>query len=71
MYYGNPNAADQQNEEGVWSNNYVGVYHMIEASGSIGNSATSSNDGTRINTPIRATGQLGYGQEFTGGGADD
>jgi hypothetical protein len=71
MYYGNPNAIDQQNVEGVWSNGYVGVYHMLEDSGSINNSASGTNDGTRFNTPIRTTGKVGYGQEFTGSGADD
>jgi hypothetical protein len=63
MHYGNPNAPDQQNIEGVWSNGFVGVYHMVEETGSINNSASSSNDGTRFDTPTRTTGQIGYGQE--------
>jgi hypothetical protein len=71
MYYNNSDASNQENEEGTWSNGYVSVYHMIESSGSIGNSASSSNDGTRVNTPTRDTGYIGYGQNFTGGGSDD
>jgi hypothetical protein len=71
MYYGNSGASDQQNIEGTWSNGYVGVYHMVEDSGSISNSASATNDGTRVNTPVRTNGQIGYGQEFSGGGADD
>jgi hypothetical protein len=72
MYYGNSMMiSPTANPEGVWSNGYVGVYHMMEEIGSINNSASSTNDGTRINTPTRDTGKIGYGQNFTGGGADD
>ncbi|UCG70992.1 MAG: DUF2341 domain-containing protein, partial [Thermoplasmata archaeon] len=71
MHYGNPDALDQQNIEGVWSNGFVGVYHMVEETGNINNSASSTNDGTRVDTPTRTSGQIGYGQEFTGTGADD
>jgi hypothetical protein len=71
MYYGSSDGTDKQNIEGVWRNGYVGVYHMVEESGDINNSASSTNDGTRVNTPIRDAGQIGYGQEFTGSGTDD
>jgi hypothetical protein len=71
MYYNNSDAENQQNPEGVWSNGYVGIYHMIEDTGSIDNSASSTNDGTRVNTPTRIAARIGYGQEFSGGGADD
>jgi hypothetical protein len=71
MYYGNLDAPNQQNIEGVWSNGYVGVYHMVEETGNINNSASSTNDGIRVDTPIRTTGEIGYGQEFTGSGAND
>ena len=33
LYYGNPSAADQQNAAGVWSNGYVGVWHLKEDPG--------------------------------------
>jgi hypothetical protein len=71
MYYGNSGSSNQQNPEGVWSNGFVGVYHMNEATGNINNSASASNDGTRVNTPTRVSSPFNYGQEFTGGGADD
>jgi hypothetical protein len=71
MYYNNSDAINQENEEGVWSNGYAGVYHMVEETGPIGNSASDTNDGTRENTPTRDTGKIGYAQNFSGGGADD
>jgi hypothetical protein len=72
MYYGNSMMiSPTANLEGVWSNGYVGVYHMVEETGSIGNSASSTNDGTRVNTPTRDTGKIGYGQNFTGSGTND
>jgi hypothetical protein len=72
MYYGNSGQTTSlENSTGVWSNGYIGVYHMVEETGNLNNSASSSNDGTRVNTPTRVTGWFGYGQAFTGGGADD
>jgi hypothetical protein len=71
MYYNNSDATNSQDDEELFSNGYVGVYHMDESSGDISNSATSTNDGTRLNTPTQDTGQIGYGQYFTGGGSDD
>jgi hypothetical protein len=44
---------------------------MAEETGDIINSASSTNDGTRVNTPIRTLGQFGFGREFTGSGAND
>ena len=66
MYYGNSGSSNQQNHMGVWSNGYVGVYHMQEATGNINNSAGEFNDGVRYNTPIRNAGKFGYGQNFSG-----
>jgi hypothetical protein len=71
MYYDNSNAINQENEEGVWSNGFVGVYHMVESTGNIVNSASDTNDGTRGDTPTQGTGQIGYGQDFTGSTGDD
>jgi hypothetical protein len=72
MYYGNSGqSTSMEDEEGTWSNGFVGVYHMSEASGSISNSATSSNDGTRGDSPTRVSSRVGYGQEFTGTTGDD
>jgi hypothetical protein len=71
MHYGNPAINSPQNEEGVWKNGYVAVYHMSQDIGSILNSASATNDGTRINTPSRTQGKIGFSQDFTGAGADD
>jgi hypothetical protein len=71
MYYGNSDSIDLQNIVGVWKNGYAGVYHMVEETGTINNSASTTNDGTRVNTPTRFSGHIGYGQEFTGSGEDD
>ena len=30
MYYGNPNATDNQDTENVWDSNYMGVWHLKE-----------------------------------------
>ncbi|UCE75245.1 MAG: DUF2341 domain-containing protein, partial [Methanomassiliicoccales archaeon] len=72
MYYGNSGQSiPTEHSYGVWSNNYVGVYHMLEESGSIENSVSLSNYGTRGDSPIRTSGRIGYGQEFTGSTGDD
>jgi hypothetical protein len=71
MYYNNSEATNSQDDEAVFSNGYVSVYHMDESSGSISNSASSTNDGTRVDTPTQTTGAIGYGQEFSGSGGED
>ncbi|UCE37668.1 MAG: DUF2341 domain-containing protein, partial [Thermoplasmata archaeon] len=72
MYYGNSaQTISTEHSFGVWSNGYVGVYHMLEQTGSIENSVSLSNYGSRGDTPTRITGQIGYGQEFTGSSGDD
>jgi hypothetical protein len=71
MYYNNSNAANQENVNEVWSNGYVGVYHMSEDSGPVSNSVSSSNWGGRVNEPKRTSGFLGYGQEFAGSASED
>ncbi|UCH89237.1 MAG: DUF2341 domain-containing protein [Thermoplasmata archaeon] len=72
MYYGNSDQSlSMENAEGVWSNGFLGVYHMVESSGSISNSATKFNDGTRGDSPTRVSARIGYGQEFTGSTGDD
>ncbi|MEM0492792.1 MAG: DUF2341 domain-containing protein [Candidatus Thermoplasmatota archaeon] len=47
LYYGNPNAENQQNIEGVWDSNYVMIQHLNETTGStILDSTSYNNDGT-------------------------
>jgi hypothetical protein len=71
MYYGKPYTTEPQNSEGVWSNDYVGVYHMTEDFGSIQNSVADSNHGGRYNTPTRTSGQINFAQQFSGNGDGD
>jgi len=33
LYYGNPSCSNQENIEGTWNSDYVGVWHMNETSG--------------------------------------
>jgi len=73
VYYGNSGAADQQNAPGVWSNGYVGVWHLREDPGPGGSGdmkdsravhdATAESDMT---TSDQVAGQIGYGVDFDG-----
>jgi len=51
LYYGNASAGDPNTANGVWDSNYIAVWHMDEASGTIYDSAdaTTSHDST-VNT---------------------
>ena len=57
-------AVDEQNPAGVWSNNYVAVYHMNQPSGNTLDSTKFHNDMSPVNSPINATGQIGAAKEF-------
>jgi len=46
MYYGNPDALNQENSAGVWSNGYVAVWHLDETSGTVYDSTANNYDGT-------------------------
>ena len=48
MYFGNPGAADQQDVEGAWDENYVMVHHLHESSGTHFDSTANNNDSTDI-----------------------
>ena len=79
MYFGNPDATDQQNITGTWddggSNYYSGVWHLEESgngtAGEYKDSTANANNGQGGSgiiggsaTPTRATGKVGYGQSF-------
>ncbi|MHA2332664.1 MAG: DUF2341 domain-containing protein, partial [Candidatus Hodarchaeales archaeon] len=77
MYYSNAVIETQENPEGVWTNDYVGVWHLAESgNGTVGefkDSTSNNNDGTGGGSagisppaypPGQTTGQIGYGQEF-------
>ncbi|MHA2005391.1 MAG: hypothetical protein ACW960_15075, partial [Candidatus Thorarchaeota archaeon] len=36
MHYGNPQAPNQENPNGVWNQNYMGVWHLGETAGGSG-----------------------------------
>jgi len=66
MYYNNPTCSDGQNPAGTWNSNYVGVYHMNDASGNIVDS-TGTQNGVVNGTPgYRETGQFGWAIELDG-----
>jgi len=55
MYYGNPDASDQQNKAGVWDSNYKLVLHMDETTGQHIDSSASGNDSTSINVTTQGS----------------
>ncbi len=68
MYYGNAGITTSQNSATVWDNNYTGVWHMSETSGTnIHDSTANLGDGTKVNgthpAPLGA-GKVGGGQSF-------
>jgi len=69
MYYGNAGASNQENATGTWSNGYVMVQHMKDATTStILDSTSYDNDGTKkgANEPIEADGKIYKAQNFDG-----
>jgi hypothetical protein len=70
MYYGNPSVGNQQDAAGVWSNGYVGVWHLKETTGGAGaikDSTSNANHGTDANGPaLGSAGQVGNAVSFDG-----
>ncbi|MHA2143766.1 MAG: DUF2341 domain-containing protein, partial [Candidatus Thorarchaeota archaeon] len=67
MYYGNPEATNQENPNAVWDDNYWGVWHLGETSGGAKDSTSGGTDGTLMNGPTQAAaGRVGYGYDFDG-----
>ena len=68
MYYGNPDASDNQEPENVWSNNYAMVQHLEETSGHHIDSTSNSNDSTSENVTRQGAdiGQIDGADEFDG-----
>jgi hypothetical protein len=77
MYYGNSQVLSQENPEGVWTDDYIAVWHLDESgNGTVDeykDSTTNNNDGQGggdagigggASPPSQITGQIGYGQEF-------
>ncbi len=71
LYYGNTAAADIQNSTAVWSNGYVGVWHLNgDPSGTqtIADSSSSNVDGTSIGLDAtnQVSGPIGGALKFNG-----
>jgi Concanavalin A-like lectin/glucanases superfamily/Domain of unknown function (DUF2341)/Archaeal Type IV pilin, N-terminal len=74
MYYDNPGASNQQDPANVWSNGYVGVWHLNETgSGAAGEFKDSTShdldgqggEGEGSYVPTRTTGKIASGQTFS------
>jgi len=56
--------------QNVWDSGFTAVYHLhdVDATTTIEDSTSNTNDGTRkaVNEPTRTTGKIGYGQSFDG-----
>jgi len=70
MYYGNPEAANQENPSELWNTGYIGVWHLNEAAGgteAIRDSTSHANHGTNIGNPVfGASGKIGDAIDFDG-----
>jgi len=67
IYYGNTDCENQENVAGTWDSNYVGVFHMNQASGSMIDSA-GTQDATNYenDTQYQQNGKVGYCVELGG-----
>ncbi|OGO45761.1 MAG: hypothetical protein A2Z05_05795 [Chloroflexi bacterium RBG_16_60_22] len=71
IYYGNAGASDYAvtdtyGRNAVWSNGYVGVWHLSETSGSAADSVGTHTGTFNGNLPSAATGIMGSGQNLNG-----
>ncbi len=67
VYYGNAGASDAQDAAGTWSNGFVAVVHMDEASGTQGDSTGRGNDGTLGGTTTYITNEkIDGGRDLNG-----
>ena len=68
MYYGNSAATDQQAAPSTWDANYMGVYHLNEATAASNATESTSHvyTGTQANSPATVTAQMAGGRNFNG-----
>jgi 6-phosphogluconolactonase (cycloisomerase 2 family) len=66
MYYGNPDASNQQNVEGTWESHFNMVQHLEESSGSLYDSTSNNNDGSNNGATYDASSQIDGGYDFDG-----
>ncbi len=67
LYYGNPTCSNQQNVHGTWDSDYIGVWHLNDATTStVTDSTVNGYTGTKkaANEPIETTGKIGRAQSF-------
>ena len=66
IYYYNATAGDQQDITGTWDSDYLGVWHMHQASGNLLDSTSGDNDMTATNTPTyQNTSDMGLANGFS------
>jgi len=68
MYYGNPQARNQQNPTQVWDTNFVMVQHLQELSGARLDSTSNGNNATPYGIIAKIFGKIGYADSFNGSG---
>ena len=67
MCYGDSSVTTSQEDvNGVWDSDYVGVWHMGEGGGTAYDSTSNGNDATDHASATGTDGQIGDGQEFDG-----
>jgi len=68
MFYGNSSVTtDQSNKTAVWSNGYVGVWHLPNGTTLSTNDSTSlGNNATNVNSVSASAGEVGGGATFNG-----
>jgi hypothetical protein len=69
MYYGNKVVYNHENIERVWNDNYKGVWHLSESSGSgsyIRDSTNNNHDGDPTGTLFLEDGMIGAARNFPG-----
>ncbi|MHA2202440.1 MAG: DUF2341 domain-containing protein, partial [Candidatus Hodarchaeales archaeon] len=64
MYYGNNDVSSLENPSAVWNNNYLGVWHLSEASGSVHDSTSNSYDGLITGASYSPSSFIDGGYEF-------
>ena len=69
MFFGNAGATDAQSATDVWSNGYVGVWHM-GGTGTAYDSTSGGHDGAVVGTGVTtAAGAIGDARQFDGSGS--
>ncbi|MEM2779950.1 MAG: DUF2341 domain-containing protein [Candidatus Bathyarchaeia archaeon] len=68
MYYGNPNAENQQKPVNVWDSNFVMVQHFEETSGTRKDSTANGNNATPYGTVTKTSGKIGPADSFNSNG---